>query len=146
MTDYILLTSLAREEAPKVHYRARAALERAADAIEALQARVAELEQSRGVAIKFARQVQEDRDKLAAELASIKKREPDDSDMNQVHEGSVYLGPTPPVRESLSDAEIDALVPPPETFGKWQAPWSAGDYVILRAVARAIEAAIKEQK
>ena len=53
---------------------------------------------------------------------------------------------TQPQRKPLTDEQIDAVMPQPTDFGIVQPPWSGSDITILRAMARAIEAAhgIKE--
>ena len=48
---------------------------------------------------------------------------------------------TPPQRKPLTDEEIDAVMPQPTEFGIVQPPWNGLDITILRAMARAIEAA-----
>ena len=51
-----------------------------------------------------------------------------------------------PKRKPLTDEQIDAIMPNPSDFGMYQPPWSGSDITILRAMARAVEAAheIKE--
>lgn len=53
---------------------------------------------------------------------------------------------SPPQRKPLTDEQIDAVMPQPTEFGIVQPPWNGLDITILRAMARAIEAAhgIKE--
>jgi len=52
----------------------------------------------------------------------------------------------PAQRKPLTDKEIDAVMPQPAEFGIVQPPWNGLDITILRAMARATEAAhnIKE--
>ena len=131
-------------------------------AIETLQARVAELEDKYLVEKGMRRLAVGERDALAAELAAIKNQEPvawgmpdaagnivdtlaDAERVEDVTQWSaqfnvpLFAAPTPPVREPLTDAEIEAIARAHGTVG-WQ---TLAD---MQTFARAIEAAIKEQK
>ena len=59
---------------------------------------------------------------------------------------ALAAAPETPRRGPLTDEQIDAIMPNPSDFGMCQPPWSGSDITILRAMARAVEAAheIKE--
>ena len=61
---------------------------------------------------------------------------------------ALAAAPEAPKRKPLTDEQIDAIMPNPSDFGMCQPPWSGSDITILRAMARAVEAAhgIKEAK
>ena len=54
---------------------------------------------------------------------------------------ALAAAPETPRRGPLTDEQIDAIMPNPSDFGMCQPPWSGSDITILRAMARAVEAA-----
>jgi hypothetical protein len=54
----------------------------------------------------------------------------------------VYAAPqSAPIARPLSDEQLDAITPAPETFGAYQAPWTDYDKEILSAAMRSVERA-----
>jgi len=137
----------------------------AADAIEALQARVADQSAQLTRHTNLIDQLQEERCKLAAELAEIHKQEPVSHRYRFIHPISgepvwrdssptwngqcvqevqpLFAAPVPPVREPLSDAQINEIR---LVHGVTSSGRGIREVAQVISFARAIEAAIKEQK
>ena len=60
---------------------------------------------------------------------------------NECRAAMLTAAPEAPKRKPLTDEQIDAIMPNPSDFGMYQPPWSGSDITILRAMARAVEAA-----